>query len=123
MYSNLSKNLGPIHPSNCLVPLAVFALLACNCKKNHDLKNTNLVPLQGYGMTEACGKISLESPKEGAGFSGSTGTLMPLIESKIVSVNAMKPLPPNQVGEIWIRGPTITHGKITVTIYYLKSNH
>ena len=62
-------------------------------------------------MTEACGKISLENPKEGLRFSGSTGTLMPLIESKIVSVNTMKPLPPNQIGEIWIRGPTIMQGK------------
>ncbi|KAK6231654.1 hypothetical protein SCA6_001727 [Theobroma cacao] len=65
---------------------------------------------QGYGMTEACGKISLENPKEGRRFSGSTGTLMPVIESKIVSVNTMKPLPPHQIGEIWIRGPTIMQG-------------
>ncbi|EOY07926.1 AMP-dependent synthetase/ligase domain - like 10 [Theobroma cacao] len=61
-------------------------------------------------MTEACGKISLENPKEGRRFSGSTGTLMPVIESKIVSVNTMKPLPPHQIGEIWIRGPTIMQG-------------
>ncbi|KAK8483377.1 hypothetical protein V6N11_025577 [Hibiscus sabdariffa] len=65
---------------------------------------------QGYGMTEACGKISLEDPKEGHGSAGSTGTLMPLIESKIVSVNTKKALPPNQIGEIWIRGPTVTPG-------------
>ncbi|KAL4339422.1 hypothetical protein GQ457_08G019070 [Hibiscus cannabinus] len=56
------------------------------------------------------GKISLEDPKEGQGSAGSTGTLMPLIESKIVSVNTKKPLPPNQIGEIWIRGPTLTPG-------------
>ncbi|KAE8666259.1 4-coumarate--CoA ligase-like 1 [Hibiscus syriacus] len=65
---------------------------------------------QGYGMTEACGKISLEDPKEGRRFSGSTGTLMPLIQSKIVGVNTMNSLPPNQIGEIWIRGPTVTSG-------------
>ncbi|GMI71201.1 hypothetical protein like AT4G05160 [Hibiscus trionum] len=65
---------------------------------------------QGYGMTEACGKISLENPKEGSRLSGSTGTLMPLIQSKIVSVSTIKPLPPNQIGEIWIRGPTVTPG-------------
>ncbi|MFQ6661382.1 hypothetical protein Gotur_029565 [Gossypium turneri] len=65
---------------------------------------------QAYGMTEACGNISMENPKEGPPFSGSTGTLMPLIQSKIVSVTTMNPLPPNQMGEICIRGPTITLG-------------
>ncbi|MBA0713394.1 hypothetical protein Golax_012430 [Gossypium laxum] len=65
---------------------------------------------QAYGMTEACGNISMENPKGGPPFSGSTGTLMPLIQSKIVSVTTMNPLPPNQMGEICIRGPTITLG-------------
>ncbi|KAA3455161.1 4-coumarate--CoA ligase-like 7 isoform X1 [Gossypium australe] len=65
---------------------------------------------QAYGMTEACGNISMENPKEGPPFSGSTGTLMPLIQSKIISVTTMNPLPPNQMGEICIRGPTITLG-------------
>ncbi|MBA0702876.1 hypothetical protein Goari_022865, partial [Gossypium aridum] len=65
---------------------------------------------QAYGMTEACGNISMENPKGGPPFSASTGTLMPLIQSKIVSVTTMNPLPPNQMGEICIRGPTITLG-------------
>ncbi|PPR86753.1 hypothetical protein GOBAR_AA33937 [Gossypium barbadense] len=75
----------------------------------------NILPhvqiFQGYGMTEACGKISMENPKEGLGFSGSTGSLMPLIQAKIVSLSTMNSLPPNQIGEIWIRGPTITPGQ------------
>ncbi|XP_022746891.1 4-coumarate--CoA ligase-like 1 [Durio zibethinus] len=66
---------------------------------------------QGYGMTEAGGNFSLENPTERLRSSGSTGTLlMPIIESKIVSENTMKPLPPNRIGEIWIHGPTITQG-------------
>ncbi|PPR86754.1 hypothetical protein GOBAR_AA33938 [Gossypium barbadense] len=66
---------------------------------------------QAYGMTEACGNISMENPKEGPPFSGSTGTLMPLIKSKIVSVTTTDPLPPDQMGEICFRGPTITLSK------------
>lgn len=67
--------------------------------------------VQGYGMTEACGKVSMENPKEGRRFSGSAGSLMPLIQAKIVSVSTMTPLPPNQIGEIWIRGRSIAPGK------------
>lgn len=66
---------------------------------------------QGYGMTETCGLISLGNPRDlGALHSGSTGMLIPGVESQIVSVDRSKPLPPNQSGEIWIRGPNIMEG-------------
>jgi 4-coumarate--CoA ligase len=58
-------------------------------------------------MTEACGIISLGNPKEEPRLSSSTGTLVSGVESQIASTDTLQPLPPNQLGEIWLRGPNI----------------
>ncbi|KAF7041340.1 hypothetical protein CFC21_051152 [Triticum aestivum] len=67
--------------------------------------------VQGYGMTETCGIISLEYPEKGqARQFGSTGTLVVGVEAKVVDVETQKHLPPSQLGEICIRGPQIMEG-------------
>nr|WAU48310.1 4-coumarate: coenzyme A ligase [Gloriosa superba] len=66
--------------------------------------------VQGYGLTESCGIISLEYPQEGVRQFGSTGLLVSGVDAKVVNIDTLKPLPPNQLGELWFRGPNIMQG-------------
>ncbi|XP_060169607.1 probable CoA ligase CCL7 [Lycium barbarum] len=68
------------------------------------------VVLQGYGMTETCGIVSVENQYAGPRHTGSAGNLVPGVESQIVSVDKLKPLPPGELGEIWVRGPNMMQG-------------
>ncbi|KAH7297661.1 hypothetical protein KP509_25G005800 [Ceratopteris richardii] len=65
---------------------------------------------QGYGLTESTAVGANSATPEEARQYGSAGLIAPNMEFKIVDVDSRALLPPNQRGEIWMRGPTIMKG-------------
>ncbi|KAI9194019.1 hypothetical protein LWI28_002367 [Acer negundo] len=76
------------------------------CSKNIP----SAIVLQGYGMTETCGIVSVENPRFAVRNGGSAGLLVAGVEAQIISVDTLKPVAPTQSGEIWVRGPNMMQG-------------
>lgn len=68
--------------------------------------------IQGYGLTETGGAATrMVEPEETERY-GSVGKLSENLEAKIVDPTSGEALPPNQQGELWLRGPTIMRGYV-----------
>ncbi|KAH7690186.1 OPC-8:0 CoA ligase 1 protein [Dioscorea alata] len=66
--------------------------------------------LQGYGLTESTAiGASTDSSEESRRY-GTAGMLSPNTEAKIVDPDTGVSLPPNGVGELWLRGPYLMKG-------------
>ncbi len=65
--------------------------------------------LQGYGMTETCGVITIMEPSDAIPRAGSAGKPCLHIEVRLVGSDGSG-AKPGEIGEIWVRGPSTTPG-------------
>ncbi|MFQ5964663.1 MAG: AMP-binding protein [Candidatus Scalinduaceae bacterium] len=75
-------------------------------KKFHEKLNINI--LEGYGVTESCSCISVNSPKDFR--HGSVGKPLPDVQCKIVNPETYEELPSGEEGLILIKGPNVMKG-------------
>lgn len=66
--------------------------------------------MQGYGMTETTGLITVNICQPDNSHYGSAGELGSSMEARIVGVTTGENLPPYGQGEIWVRGPNLMQG-------------
>lgn len=70
---------------------------------------------QGYGLTETMGVGASTDSQEESRHYGTAGLLSPNTEAKIIDPISGTPLPPNQQGELWLRGPYVMKGYFSNT--------
>ncbi|KAI5646189.1 AMP-binding enzyme domain-containing protein [Phthorimaea operculella] len=88
-------------------------LHAKTISKIKDMFSNNVIVYQGYGMTE-CGELTSEIRGTKGPKAGSVGRPSRGMTMKIVDVNTGASLPPNQNGEICVRGSGVMKGYVNV---------
>jgi len=69
-----------------------------------------VIPTQGYGLTET---NAIATSFAGADYKmrpAATGLIPPTVEVQITHLETLKPLKPDEIGEVWIRGSNIMMG-------------
>ena len=64
--------------------------------------------MQTYGLTEAASQVTTLAPADAERKLGSAGK--PLLGTEILLAGTNGPVPPDEVGEILVRGPTVSPG-------------
>ncbi|KAK7316111.1 hypothetical protein VNO77_34837 [Canavalia gladiata] len=78
--------------------------------KSFKSKFQGVAIVQGYGLTESTAAIVRSMSPEEITPDGATGKLLAGVEARIVNPNTGEAMFPGEVGELWIRGPTIMKG-------------
>jgi len=65
--------------------------------------------LQGYGMTETCGVVTMMEPDDRVRKAGSAGKPCLHVATRIVRVDGIDARP-GEMGELWVKGPSVTPG-------------
>lgn len=72
--------------------------------------------LQGYGLTETTAVAAYLDGEEESRHYGSVCLLTPNNEAKIIDPDSRTPLPPNNRGELWLRGRIVMKGMCFLNI-------
>ena len=74
-------------------------------------------PVEGYGATELSPLVAVNIPDSRAVSTtqilrkeGTVGRPIPEVAAKVVDLDSGQPLPPNQAGMLWIKGPNVMRG-------------
>ncbi|XP_008787558.2 4-coumarate--CoA ligase-like 5 [Phoenix dactylifera] len=66
---------------------------------------------EGYGLTESAGAATFSvAAEEAKRRPGAVGQLLPGFEGRVVEVGTGRGVEPGEVGELWLRGPTVMPG-------------
>jgi long-chain acyl-CoA synthetase len=67
-------------------------------------------PANGWGMTETSASFSSNGSEDYVNRPSSCGPPAAVAEMKIMSADGMSELPPNEIGELWVKGPMVVKG-------------